>query len=131
MRSLAGLRTTMPVFAGAMGVATFANLGLPGLAGFVGEFFIFRGVWASLPLFALLATIGLVVTALALLRMYGQMFHGQTNERSTMPDMRLAGREFLAVAPLLIALLILGIYPAPIMDLSNQTATVLARVFLP
>jgi NADH-quinone oxidoreductase subunit M len=45
--------------------------------------------------------------------------------------MRLAGREFLAVAPLLIALLILGIYPAPIMDLSNQTATALARVFLP
>lgn len=87
-------------------------------------------MWASLPLFALLATIGLVVTALALLRMYGQIFHGKANERSAMPDMRLAGREFLAVAPLLIALLILGVYPAPIMDLSNRTATALVEVFI-
>lgn len=128
-RGLAGLRTTMPIFAGAMGVATFANLGLPGLAGFVGEFFIFRGVWASLPLFALLATIGLVVTALALLRMYGQVFHDAPTERSALPDMRLAGREFLAVAPLLALLLMLGVYPAPLMDLSNWTATALAEIF--
>lgn len=128
-RALAGLRTTMPVFAGVMGIALFANLGLPGLAGFVGEFFIFRGVWASLPLFALLATIGLVITALALLRMYGRVFHGEPNAQSAMPDMRLNGREFLAVAPLLAALIILGVYPAPIMDLSNQAATALVEVF--
>ena len=41
----------------------------------------------------------------------------------------MASREFLAAAPLLILLLILGIYPAPIMDLANYAATALANVF--
>ncbi len=63
LREWGGLRQVMPMFAGVMGVAMFANLGLPGLAGFVGEFFIFRGVWPTLPFFTLLSTIGLVVTA--------------------------------------------------------------------
>ncbi|MEM8532707.1 MAG: NADH-quinone oxidoreductase subunit M [Chloroflexota bacterium] len=125
-----GLRRVMPTFAGVMGIAMFANLGLPGLAGFVGEFFIFRGVWASLPLFAVLATIGLVITALALLRMYGQIFHGPLNERwQNVADMRITSREFLAVAPLLLGLIVLGIYPAPILDLSNQAATALVDIF--
>jgi NADH-quinone oxidoreductase subunit M len=125
-----GLRRTMPTFAGVMGVAMFANLGLPGLAGFVGEFFIFRGAWPAFPLFTLLATVGLVVTALALLQMYGRMFHGPLNERwKAVPDMRITSREFLAVAPLLLGLLALGIYPAPLMDISNRAATALVEVF--
>ena len=136
LRDWGGLRKVMPMFSGVMGVAMFANLGLPGLAGFVGEFFIFRGTWASLPFFTLLATIGLVVSALALLQMYARIFNGPLNPRwdaghggQALPDMRVASREFLAAAPLLVLLLILGIYPAPIMDLANQTATALVNVF--
>ena len=133
LRDWGGLRKVMPVFSGVMGVAMFANLGLPGLAGFVGEFFIFRGTWGSLPFFTLLATIGLVVSALALLQMYGRIFNGPLNPRwsgsSAPADMRVVSLEFLAAAPLLIALLILGVYPAPIMDLANQAATQLAAVF--
>ncbi|HEX9370127.1 MAG TPA: NADH-quinone oxidoreductase subunit M [Roseiflexaceae bacterium] len=130
LRDWGGLRKVMPMFSGVMGVAMFANLGLPALAGFVGEFFIFRGTWASLPFFTLLATIGLVVSALALLQMYARIFNGPLNERwRSLPDMRVASREFLAAAPLLIALLILGVYPAPIMDLVNSTATALVNVF--
>ncbi len=130
LSDLGGLRATMPLFSGVMGVAMFANLGLPGLAGFVGEFFIFRGAWASLPFFTLLATIGLVVTALALLQMYSRIFNGPLNARwKNVADMRLVSREFLAVAPLLLALLVLGIYPAPIMDLANQAVTALVQVF--
>jgi len=130
LREWGGLRKIMPMFAGVMGVAMFANLGLPGLAGFVGEFFIFRGTWASLPFFTLLATIGLIVSALALLQMYSRIFNGPLNRRwSDLADMRVASREFLAAAPLLVALLILGVYPAPIMDLANQAATQLVNVF--
>src|SRR5207249_9437655 len=124
LRDWGGLRRIMPTFSGVMGVAMFANLGLPGLAGFIGEFFIFRGTWASLPFFTLLATIGLVVSALALLQMYARIFNGPLNQRwRALPDMRVVSREFLAAAPLLIGLLILGVYPAPIMDLANQAAT--------
>src|SRR5262245_27906749 len=136
LREWGGLRRVMPTFAGVMGVAMFANLGLPGLAGFVGEFFIFRGTWATLPFFTLLATIGLVVTALALLQMYARIFNGPLNGRwvgghgeAAIPDMQIVSREFLAAAPLLVALLVLGVYPAPIMDLANQAVTALVNVF--
>lgn len=123
-----GLRTTMPTFAGVMGMALFANLGLPGLAGFVGEFFIFRGAWATLPFFTLLATIGLVITALALLLMFQRIFFGPPNQRwAGLPDLR--PFEFWTAAPLLALLLLLGLYPAPIIGLSNAAATQIAAVF--
>ncbi len=124
-----GLRVTMPTFAGVMGVAMFANLGLPGLAGFVGEFFIFRGAWATLPLFTLLATIGLVITALALLVMFQRIFLGPLNQRwKALPDLN--PLEFWTMAPLLALLLALGLYPAPIMELANATASQMVSVFM-
>lgn len=129
-----GLRTIAPTFAGMMGLAMFANLGLPGLAGFMGEFFIFRGAWVTLPLFTLLATIGLVVTALALLLMYQAIFLGPANPRwsdsahgTAVPDLNRA--EFLTMAPLVLFMLVLGINPALIMNLTNTTATQLVSVF--
>jgi NADH-quinone oxidoreductase subunit M len=123
-----GLRAGAPVFAGVMGAAMFANLGLPGLAGFVGEFFIFRGAWATLPLFTALAVIGLIVTALALLLMFQRIFLGPPGEHwPRVPDLRPA--ELWATLPLLALLLILGVYPAPILGLANATATQLVAVF--
>ncbi|NJN16752.1 MAG: NADH-quinone oxidoreductase subunit M [Oscillochloris sp.] len=125
---LGGLRRIVPAFAGVMGVALFANLGLPGLAGFVGEFFIFRGAWASLPLFTALATIGLVITALALLLMFQRIFLGPINTRwSKMSDLSLA--ELGVMLPILALLLFLGVYPAPIIGLANAAATQLVAVF--
>jgi len=80
-----------------------------------------------------------VVSALALLQMYARIFNGPLNPRwaggsgghggAAIQDMRVMSREFLAVAPLLAALIALGVYPAPIMNLVNATATALATVF--
>jgi NADH-quinone oxidoreductase subunit M len=129
-----GLRTVMPTFAGVLGVALFANLGLPGLAGFVGEFFIFRGAWATLPLFTLFATVGLVITALALLLMFARLFLGPLNPRwspdtgSAPPDIRTG--EFWLAAPLLALLIVLGVYPALVMQLTNATVTEAVNVFV-
>jgi NADH-quinone oxidoreductase subunit M len=123
-----GLRATAPAFAGVMGAALFANLGLPGLAGFVGEFFIFRGAWATLPLFTALAVVGLIVTALALLLMFQRVFLGAPGERTPrVPDLRPG--ELWTMLPLLALLLFLGVYPAPLLNLANATATQLVAVF--
>ncbi len=129
LSGLGGLRAVAPTFAGVMGVAMFANLGLPGLAGFLGEFFIFRGAWATLPLFTSLAVIGLIVTALALLLMFQRIFLGPPgNAAHGFADLRPA--ELWATAPFLAILLLLGVYPAPIMNLFNAAATQLVAVFL-
>jgi NADH-quinone oxidoreductase subunit M len=128
LTGLGGLRSVAPAFAGAMGVAMFANLGLPGLAGFVGEFFIFRGAWATLPLFTGLAVIGLIITALALLLMFQRIFLGPAGEAArTFADLRPA--ELWATMPFLALLLILGVYPAPLLNLANAAATQLVAVF--
>jgi NADH-quinone oxidoreductase subunit M len=133
-----GLRVIMPGFAGVMGMAMFANLGLPGLAGFVGEFFIFRGAWATLPLFTFLATIGLIFTALALLLMIQRIFFGPLNPRwagghgdSNRAALRdITALEFVATAPLLVLLLVLGVYPSLIMNVANAAATQMVQVFM-
>lgn len=129
LTGLGGLRTVAPTFAGVMGVAMFANLGLPGLAGFVGEFFIFRGAWATLPLFTGLAVIGLIITALALLLMFQKIFLGPAGEAAHgFTDLRTS--ELWATVPFLALLLLLGVYPAPIMNLANAAASQLVAVFL-
>ncbi|NTW97591.1 MAG: NADH-quinone oxidoreductase subunit M [Oscillochloris sp.] len=128
LTGLGGLRTVAPTFAGVMGVAMFANLGLPGLAGFLGEFFIFRGAWATLPLYTGLAVIGLIITALALLLMFQRIFLGPPSEAAHgFTDLRPA--EFWAAVPFLAVLLLLGVYPSLIMNLFNTAATQLVAVF--
>ncbi|GAC1540829.1 MAG: NADH-quinone oxidoreductase subunit M [Herpetosiphon sp.] len=128
LRDFGGLRTIMPLFAGVMGVAMFANLGLPGMAGFVGEFFIFSGSWTSLPLLTIFSMLGLVISALALLLMYQQIFSGGVNERwRNLPD--LTRREWGVLLPLLALLVVWGVYPLPLMSIANATATALVQYF--
>lgn len=129
LRQFGGLRQTMPVLAGALGVALFANLGLPGLADFVGEFLIFRGAWATLPWAAAIAAIGLIVLALLLLRMYQRIFNGPLNERwRGVAD--LSRFEMLTALPLLALLLVFGVYPALLLDLANGAVTALVGSFV-
>jgi NADH-quinone oxidoreductase subunit M len=123
-----GLRARMPAFAGVMGVALFANLGLPGLAGFMGEFLIFRGAWASMPFFTILASIGLLISALALLLAFQRIFLGPISQKwQHVSDLDLV--EWTAALPLLALLLIGGIYPAALINLSNATVYALVEIF--
>ncbi len=128
LTSFGGLRMIVPVFAALMGIAMFANLGLPGLAGFVGEFFIFRGTWPALTLWTILSMLGLVISALALLLMFQRIFSGPVNERLRgMPDISL--REWSVLLPLLALLIVFGIYPLPLMRIANETALAVVRYF--
>jgi NADH-quinone oxidoreductase subunit M len=128
LASFGGLLSLVPVFAGLMGVALFGNLGLPGMAGFVGEFFIFSGTWSTLPLLTIFSMLGLVISALALLVMYQRIFLGPTNERwRGIPDIN--RREWSVLLPLLALLIVFGVYPMPLMRIANETATAVARFF--
>jgi NADH-quinone oxidoreductase subunit M len=128
LSSFGGLMSPMPVFAGLMGVALFGNLGLPGMAGFVGEFFIFSGTWSTLPLLTIFSMLGLVISALALLLMYQRIFLGPANERwRGIPDIN--RREWSVLLPLLTLLIVFGVYPMPLMRIANETATAVARFF--
>jgi NADH-quinone oxidoreductase subunit M len=128
LSAFGGLHMIVPAMAGLMGIAMFANLGLPGLAGFVGEFFIFLGTWPTLTLWTILSMLGLVLSALALLLMYQRIFAGPLNQRLRgMPDLSL--REWSVLTPLLALLIVFGIYPLPLMRIINYTALAVVRFF--
>ncbi|MEK7252101.1 MAG: NADH-quinone oxidoreductase subunit M [Actinomycetota bacterium] len=111
-----GLASVMPVYAGVFLFVAFASIGLPGLNGFVGEFFVLVGSFLSLPVYAVIAAFGVVLAAVYLLWAYQRMFTGPITvpENSVLHDLR-AG-EIVILAPILALILFLGIYPKPALD---------------
>jgi len=110
LEDFGGLRKVVPVLTGLMGIALFSSLGLPGLNGFVGEFLIFKGVFPLAPWAAVIATIGLLVTAIFLLTLIQRVFCGPLNERwLKLPDLTFSER--LLVIPSIALMFVLGIWP--------------------
>ena len=105
-----GLCSVTPRFAAVFYILTFCSLGLPFLAGFAAEFLIFSGSFAVAPKMTVVATLGLLATAVFLLTMLQRVFTGPVNEQHrSMPD--LTRNEILIVTPILILVFWAGIYP--------------------
>ena len=122
LNDFGGVRTAMPIFAGLCGVALFSSLGLPGLNGFVGEFLIFRGVFGLVPWAAVVATLGLLATALFLLTFWQKVFHGPQGDRvKTFTDV--SGLELVTLVPVVILMFALGIFPQLLTGLINPLIT--------
>jgi NADH-quinone oxidoreductase subunit M len=110
LNDFGGLRANMPVLAGLMGMSLFASLGLPGLSGFVGEFLIFFGVFALVPWSAAISLIGLLLTAVFLLRVIRKVFHGPLSPAMAKWSDLTLGERWL-FAPLIALILIPGLWP--------------------
>jgi NADH-quinone oxidoreductase subunit M len=136
LKDFGGLRKAVPVMSGLFGITMFASLGLPGLAGFVGEYMIFQGSFPlvtalpsisilgfSIPLAIILmsvAVFGILLTALYLLRFTTNVFFGpQVEKWAGMPD--LTQREILVSAILIALMFWVGVSPGPLVDLSNAS----------
>jgi len=123
-----GLRKIMPIYAGVLGISMFSSLGLPGLNGFVGEFLIFKGAFPVVTKTAVVATTGLVVTAIFLLQMMQKVCFGSLNEKwRGLPDM--SGRELFIGAVLMFFMFWIGIFPAPLLDAANDAVMALVKLF--
>ncbi|MET9068585.1 complex I subunit 4 family protein [Streptosporangium sandarakinum] len=122
---LGGIAGRAPVFAGLTAVAAFASLGLPGLSGFIAEFQIFTGVIGTGGPGAVtagaLAVIGVLITAALFLRMLHRAFLGPPGELTPrVTDVRPG--ELAAVAPLLAASLVIGLFPRWLLDVIEPAA---------
>jgi NADH-quinone oxidoreductase subunit M len=101
--------------AAAFTVAMLASIGLPGLNGFVSEFLVLAGTFLTHRWWAVAATAGVVFAALYLLWAYQQVFHGKVSPAAaTTRDLNWAER--LVIAPLIVLIVVLGIYPKPVLD---------------
>jgi NADH-quinone oxidoreductase subunit M len=112
---LRGLQAPAPVLAAAFTVAMMASIGLPGLNGFVSEFLVLSGTFLTHRWWAVVATVGVILAAVYLLWAYQQAFHGAPDEANkTTRDLRWSER--LVVAPLIVLIVLLGVYPKPVLD---------------
>jgi len=114
-KDLTGLQAKAPVLAGMFTVVMLASIGVPGLNGFVGEFLILSGTFLTHRWWAVAATGGVVIAAVYLLWAYQQVFHGTPTEREA-TFKEITWRESAYVAPLIALIVLLGVFPGPLLS---------------
>ena len=130
LRDFGGLRSQAPVFCGLFGIAVFASLGLPGLSGFIGEFLIFHSAFALIPAATSFAVLGLLLTAVFLLRMMRLVFWGPLPPAlAKWPDLAPTERWILGGLAALIALY--GVLPSIPLDFANPALIELLDLLRP
>ena len=117
-----GLWKVMPVFGTVMLISSLSSMGLPGLNGFVGEFTILLGAFGSKAIgnawYAGISAIGVIMAAVYILYMFQKMFLGPAGEITHHHELKdLNWREIATVAPLLVFMFWIGLYPAPFFNL--------------
>ena len=114
---LGGFRLVMPLVTLAFIVGGLVSMGMPGFSGFIAEFPIFMGVWAVQPWIAIVAAISIVVTASYIIRIIGRVFFGQLPEEFGGHVSDVTVLDKVAVVFLSAVLIVLGVYPAIMVNL--------------
>jgi NADH-quinone oxidoreductase subunit M len=117
-----GLQQSVPRMAGIMLVITLGAVALPGLAGFVGEFLTLLGAFLANRAFAVLAAVGVILGAVYLLWAYQRMWHGRLEREENRAVADLTGREWAILAPLVAAVVVLGLFPRPLLERVEPSA---------
>jgi NADH-quinone oxidoreductase subunit M len=130
LNDFGGLRAQTPVFCGLFGIAVFASLGLPGLSGFIGEFLIFNGAFAITPGAAALSVIGLLLTAVFLLRMMRKVFWGPLKP-SLSKWQDLTKEERIIFGFLLLLIVVPGLFPQVLLNFANPAIVELLDLLRP
>ncbi|MGA0587932.1 complex I subunit 4 family protein [Dyella sp. KRB-257] len=126
MDAYGGLAQVAPGLTAAATVAAFASLGLPGLAGFVAEFQIFAGTFASYPWLAAIGLLGILITAALFLQMLQRLFFGALPARwADFADLR--PREILLLGGLLLLVVAIGVYPHALLAVVDSASATLVR----
>lgn len=125
LNDFGGLFPLIPVYGGILMFTSMASLGLPGLNGFVSEFLVVRGSWPVFTVYTALAMIGLLFTGAYILRGIKQVLHGPLNEQWVGHLSEINTREILVMAPLMVLMLWIGVWPAWILDVINRAVAML------
>ena len=124
-----GVINKMPSYALIFLFFTMANVGLPGTSGFVGEFLTLMGIFQVNTWVALFATSGVILSAAYALWLYRRVVLGDLIKESlkSITDMR--GREKVIFVPLVVMTLLLGVYPALILDVIGPSVAALVETY--
>jgi NADH-quinone oxidoreductase subunit M len=130
LNNFRGLYEPMPIYAGVSAIIFFAAMGLPGMCGFVGEFFVILSTWNfdygdSGKVFAIIAALTVVLTAAYILWTLQRVFLGTNPAYKEYPDINL--RELLCIVPLVILAVALGVKPDLLLGWMEPSVTELVK----
>jgi NADH-quinone oxidoreductase subunit M len=137
LNEFGGLFPLIPVYGGILIFTSMASLGLPGLNGFVSEFLVVRGAfgvgyangqWDSMAIYTALSLIGLLFTGAYILKGVKKVLHGPLNEHWAHGEHKVTeinAREIIVMVPLMVSILVLGIWPRILLDVINKAVTML------
>ncbi|SFR54231.1 NADH-quinone oxidoreductase subunit M [Litoreibacter janthinus] len=120
-----GLVNRMPAYALIFMLFTMANVGLPGTSGFIGEFLTLMGVFQVNTWIAMLATTGVILSAAYALWLYRRVVMGDLIKESLKSITDMTSREKAIFAPLVVMTILLGVYPALVLDLIGPSVEAL------
>jgi NADH-quinone oxidoreductase subunit M len=116
-----GVINVMPVFAAFMVLFALANTGLPGTSGFVGEFLVIIASFRASFWYSLLAAVTLILGAAYTLWMVKRVVFGPVTSPRVAALKDVNGREFLVLGALALAVLLVGVWPAPLLKVMQPT----------
>jgi NADH-quinone oxidoreductase subunit M len=125
-----GVVNTMPKFAAFMVMFSMANAGLPGTSGFVGEFLVILAAFKANPWFAFLAASTLVLSAAYTLWLVKRVIFGEVANDKVAALKDIDGREFFILGVLAVSVLVVGLWPAPLLDVMRASTLHLAQQLL-
>ena len=128
MSEFGGVKTVMPLYASTFLIASLASIGLPGFNGFVGEFMILIGSYETYNIYTAISALGVVFAAIYMLWAYQKIFTGEIREEKNKNLSDLNLREKLSITPLLLLMIIIGVYPYLIEQFINFDVLHIAKI---
>jgi NADH-quinone oxidoreductase subunit M len=122
-----GLVNNMPKYAVVFLIFTMANVGLPGTSGFVGEFLTLVGVFRVNTWVALFAATGVILSAAYALWLYRRVVFGALTKESLKSMLDMNAREKTVIYPLVFLVILFGVYPAPVLDVTAASVDALVN----
>lgn len=126
---LGGLAIKLPVLASILAFASLASAGLPGLSGFGSEFLIMLGFFQKFQFITLIPALGIVLTAGYFLWMLQRVNMGSLPPHYEKDMVDLNGRELTTLVPLMAIIILLGVYPLPLLKIISQGVYAVAKYY--
>jgi NADH-quinone oxidoreductase subunit M len=120
-----GLWKSVPIYAAFFMVVMLSSIGLPGLNGFVGEFLILLGTFLHTPAVAYVAVTGLLFGALYMMWAYERVMWGPLTKAINQTLKDLSHREIAVMVPLVVLMILMGLYPRPLLNRMEPSVNVL------
>jgi NADH-quinone oxidoreductase subunit M len=120
--SYGGIARVVPLFAAILTFVSLSSIGLPGTNGFVGEFLVLLGAFRTYPVLAIIATTGVIFAAMYLLWAIQRILFNPLDKQDNTHIPDLNKRELALLVPLLIVIVWLGVYPAPVLRRMEPTS---------